>query len=88
MIYTLVTIITFTSQPSVIPNVSKVKYKSALKCEQALNKYSNYFKQDINKNFVDINLNLKIAKNKGFLILKYTNIPIMTFSRCIKETSN
>ena len=89
MLFTLTTVISFLTYPVTSSVTSLTYYNTSNECENNLNFLNENTKIQINDLDMDADIKLIVDKetDKSLLFIEYLNLPIMTFSRCIK-TSN
>lgn len=88
MLHSLITVITFLINPYKLPVVSITNYESFDECKKALDFLYDFTKIEIRENNIDAIVNYYIDNKKRFLYVQYSNLPIITFSRCIKKKYN
>lgn len=86
MLFTLTTVISFLINPLTSSVTSLTYYNSFNECEKSLNFLNENTKIQINDLNIDADIKLIVDKetDKSLLFIEYLNLPIMTFSRCIK----
>ena len=90
MLFTLTTVISFLTYPVTSSVTSLTYYNTSNECENNLNFLNENTKIQINDLDMDADIKLIVDKetDKSFLFIEYLNLPIMTFSRCIKTSSS
>ena len=90
MLFTLTTVISFLTYPVTSSVTSLTYYNSFNECEKSLNFLNENTKIQINNLDIDADIKLIVDKetDKSLLFIEYLNLPIMTFSRCIKTSSS
>ena len=86
MLFTLTTVISFLINPLTSSVTSLTYYNTSNECENNLNFLNENTKIQINNLDIDADIKLIVDKetDKSLLFIEYLNLPIMTFSRCIK----